>query len=139
MFGWTVPDMSEGSLSLWLSVPRANFLQRPDQRVDYHDRRRCCVLKRSYKPHLINEEVLVKCMHQHWRVIARPIIYTVLLVVPLLLILITSFYSPWGRALFGLIAIGGLAAWAWFALPSLARWYTTSYAVTSRRVLFQEG
>lgn len=58
---------------------------------------------------------------------------------PLLLILGTLFDSPWGRALFGIVAIVGLAAWVWFALPSLMRWYAASYAVTSRRVLFREG
>jgi hypothetical protein len=97
------------------------------------------VLRRSYKRRLISDEVLVKCVHEHWRAITLPVIYTVVLAVPPLLILGTLFDSTWGRAFFGLVAIVSLAAWVWFALPSLMRWYAVSYAVTSRRVLFREG
>lgn len=97
------------------------------------------MLRRSYKRRLISDEVLVKCVHEHWRAILRPIVYTVLLSVPPLLIFGTLFDSTWGRALFGLVAVVDLAVWARFALPSLMRWYAASYAVTSRRVLFREG
>ncbi len=97
------------------------------------------MLRRSYKRRLINDEALVKCMHQHWIVVALPVIYTILLVAPLVAILVTIFDSTWGRVLFVIVLIGGLAVWARYALPPLARWYTTSYAVTSRRVLFRKG
>jgi membrane protein YdbS with pleckstrin-like domain len=97
------------------------------------------VLRRSYKRRLISGEVLVKCVHQHWRVITLPIIYTVLVAAPLITLLVTVFDGSWGGLLFGLVALVGLIVWSRFALPSLVRWYAASYAVTSRRVLFREG
>ncbi len=47
------------------------------------------MLRRSYRRRLINDEVLVKCVHEHWRVISLPILYTILLLAPLLLMAFT--------------------------------------------------
>lgn len=97
------------------------------------------MLRRSYKRRLISDEVLVKCVHEHWRAITLPIIYTVLLTAVPLFILAMLFGSDWGWTIFAVVAILGLATWSWFALPPIMRWYAVSYAVTSRRVLFREG
>jgi hypothetical protein len=78
-------------------------------------------------------------MHQHWRVVARPIFLTVVLVALLLLTLVLVLGSSWGLVFFAVVAAVGLALWSRFALLSLIRWYTDSYAVTSHRVLFRHG
>jgi hypothetical protein len=78
-------------------------------------------------------------MHAHWRVIVRPILLTLLYVIPLLLILFTIFDTAFGQVLFWLFLIAGFGAWCWLALPRLVRWYARSYAVTTRRVLFRDG
>jgi hypothetical protein len=97
------------------------------------------VLRGSYRRRLLDDEVLVKCMHQHWRVVTIPLLYSVLFVAILLLILVTMLDSSVGLVLLGLAVLVGLAAWCSFAMPPLVRWYSASYAVTSRRVLSRVG
>lgn len=97
------------------------------------------MLKRSYRRSLVNDELLVKVLHEHWRVIAIPIICSVLLVLVPLLILFTIFEHAWGTVIFYVVLFAGLIGWCRFALPPLARWYSKSYAITTRKVVFREG
>lgn len=97
------------------------------------------MLKGSYRRGLVNDERLVKVLHHHWSVIALPIAFAALLVVALLTILFTIFDNTLGKVLFYLLLIVGVIAWCRFALPSIVRWYTKSYAITTRKVLFRDG
>jgi len=97
------------------------------------------MLRRSYRRRLIKDELLVKCNHQHWRVITLPLSCTLLVLAAPVVIAATVLDRPWGRVLFGLAVVVGPVLWVWRALAPLARWYTESFAVTSRRVLFREG
>jgi hypothetical protein len=97
------------------------------------------VSRRFYRRRLIDDELLVVILHRHWREIALPILYTVLLAAPLVLVLLTSLGTSWGPTLLFVIAILAVAAWCWLALPTLVHWHLKSYGVTTRRVLFRDG
>jgi membrane protein YdbS with pleckstrin-like domain len=97
------------------------------------------VLKRYYRRSLINDERLVKVLHQHWRVVAIPILLSTFVVVLPIVILLTIFAYTWGKVILYLVLAGGLIAWVVYALPPLSRWYATSYAITTRKVMFREG
>lgn len=97
------------------------------------------MLRRYYRHRLIENELLVVIIHEHWRKIALPILYTLLLASPLLVLAFTIADTSWGRWVLLVAAVLALGAWSWFALPKLTRWYAKSYAVTTRRVLFREG
>lgn len=97
------------------------------------------MLRRYYKHRLIENELLVVIIHEHWRKIALPMVYTLVLASPLLVMTLTIADTSWGRWALLVTAVLAFGAWSWLALPRLVRWYIKSYAVTTRRVLFREG
>jgi hypothetical protein len=103
------------------------------------NRRWRAVLKRSYRRSLVNDELLVKVLHQHWRTVAIPIVFSALLMLVPILLLFTIYEHTLGRVAFYLVLIAGVIAWARYALPPLAHWYAKSYAITTRKVVFREG
>jgi len=97
------------------------------------------VSKRSYRRSLVEDELLVKVLRQHWRVVAIPMLISVLLLLAPILMLVTIFEYTWGKVVLALFVIAGLVVWGRYAAPPLARWYAKSYGITTRRVVFREG
>ncbi len=88
---------------------------------------------------LIEDEWVVTTVRPQWRVILVPVFFTVAFALLVAWIWFTMSDNFWGRALFALVVLGGLAPWGWYALPRMATWYRTRYAFTNRRVLVRRG
>ncbi len=88
---------------------------------------------------LAGGEHLVLRLHQHWKVLLRPIIVLALAVAAALALLIMVApvqHSAAARIAVGAIALGLIIFWT--GIPVL-RWWSTSYELTSRRLRLRAG
>jgi uncharacterized membrane protein YdbT with pleckstrin-like domain len=84
-------------------------------------------------------EYLVLRLHPHWKTVLRPILILALIIAAALALLVflpTS--SARAPVKLGIAVLAVLAALVWCAYP-LARWRTTSYELTNRRLRLRSG
>jgi hypothetical protein len=84
-------------------------------------------------------EQTLRVLRAHWRHVAFPVVYTVIFGVLLQMIFFSMFDNFWGRALLAAVFMVGLALWSIVALVPFYQWFTKSYVLTSRRLIFRNG
>lgn len=84
-------------------------------------------------------EQTLRVLRAHWRHVAFPVFYTVIFGVLLQMIFFSMFDNFWGRALLAVVAMVGLAVWFLVALAPFYGWFTKSYVLTNRRLVFRDG
>lgn len=84
-------------------------------------------------------EQTLRVLRAHWRHVAFPVVYTVLFGALLQLIFFSMFDNFWGRALLAAVFMVGLALWFIAALVPFYQWFTKSYLLTNRRLVFRDG
>jgi membrane protein YdbS with pleckstrin-like domain len=88
---------------------------------------------------LTEGEVFVLQLHPHWKTLLRPffiLIVTLAAALALLILLPAGADPPIVRIIIGAIAL--LLSIVFFAVP-IARWRTTSYELTTRRLRLRSG
>jgi uncharacterized membrane protein YdbT with pleckstrin-like domain len=85
------------------------------------------------------DEESVLQLHPHWKVLVRPVLVAILIVIAALVIVViipSGTYAGIERLVVGAVAL--LALMLWLIAPVL-RWQTTSYELTTRRLRMRTG
>lgn len=89
--------------------------------------------------HLVEDEEVVLDFHPHWKTLVGPaalVLVTVAVAGLLIAFVPAGGYRPAVRSVIAGLAL--VAVFAWFVVP-LLRWRTTSYVLTTRRLVLREG
>jgi uncharacterized membrane protein YdbT with pleckstrin-like domain len=87
---------------------------------------------------LARDEKVVRHLHPHWISVVKPAAAAVaLLVVAVVVALVTPDSSGWNLAQWIVVALAVVVGLS--VIPSLVRWRSTSYVITSHRVMVRRG